>query len=391
MSEERSHAGSVSPCCYQRAATRGAVFCGECRSPILRCMAYEECGGLLGPDGRCPVCVSPQLFLDAGAKRDVKAGGALVLPLMFRNDSPVRRPLFVTNVWVREGAGELRRQDVGWERLEAGQANPLWVQTGALERQGRSLFEISFSVATRYRWREEAFAFRSNLQLDIEQGGSVVINQTIHAGGQEGGLGGAVNAPIRIEANQDSSGSHDKRTGPSEFVLTRADVFERANGVRGYVSGPLKGSAIARNAQLTWKGFAKGEAPPPRPITTDDALIGAGRANTRDNQGDSDVRLLVRNEKGELDEQLSRAISRRHIDFFLQNGRLYVHAAGETGVTIGDRRVQRDGIEPVEHDDIIRVLPKYPDALALHVRMRANFGEIQDITITRIPPHPDAS
>ncbi len=385
MTDGRSHAGSVSPCCYQRAATKGAMFCGECRSPILRCMAYEECGGLLGPDGRCPVCVAPQLFLDAGARRDVKAGGALVLPLMFGNASPVRRPLFVTNVWVREGAGEVRRQDVGWERLEAGAANPLWVQTGALERQGRSLFEISFAVATRYRWREESFAFRSNLELDIEQGGSVVINQTIHAGGQDSGFGGAVNAPIRIEAGLGGSEAQDRRTEASQLSLTRADVFERANGVRGYTSGPMKGAAVLRNAQIVWKGFAKGEAPPPRPITTDDALIGAGRSNLKEKGGEADVRLLVRNDKGELDEQISRAISRRHIDFFLQNGRLYLHAAGEAGVTIGDRRVQRDGIEPLEHDDIIRVLPKYPDAVSLHVRMRANFGEIQEITITRVP------
>ena len=345
-----------------------------------------ECGGLLGPDGRCPVCVAPQLFLDAGARRDVKAGGALVLPLIFGNSSPVRRPLFVTNVWVREGGGELRKQDVGWERLEAGTSNPLWVQTGALERQGRSLFEISFAVATRYRWREESFAFRSNLELDIEQGGSVVINQTIHAGGQESGFGGAVNAPIRIEAGSGGDDAHDRRTEASQLGLTRADVFERTNGVRGYSSGSLKGAAVLRSAQIAWKGFAKGDAPPARPITTDDALIGAGRSNTRDKGGDADIRLLIRNDKGELDEQLSRAISRRHLDFFLQNGRLYLHAAGEAGVTIGDRRVQRDGIEPLEHDDVIHVLPKYPDVLSLQVRMRANFGEIHEIAILRIPP-----
>lgn len=390
MPDVRSHAGSVLPCCYQRAATKGAMFCGECRSPILRCMAFDECGGLLGPDGRCPVCVSPQLFLDSGARLDVKAGGALVLPLIFRNDSPIRRPLFVTNVWVREGTGDLRKQDVAWERLEAGASAPLWVQTGALERQGRSLFEVSFSVATRYRWREESFAFRTNLELDIEQGGSVVINQTIHAGGQGGGLGGAVNAPIRIEAAPDMA-VQDRRTEPSQLSLIRADVFERTSGVRGYDAGTLKGGVVARNAQITWKGFAKADAPGTRPITTDDALVGVGRANTRQGGGDADVRLLVYNEKGELDINLSRAVSRRHIDFFLQNGRLYVHAAGEAGLMVGDRRLQRDGIEPVDNDDIIRVLPKYPDALSLHVRMRSVFGEIQDITITRTPADPEGT
>ena len=277
MSDGRSHAGSVSPCCYQRAATKGAMFCGECRSPILRCMAYEECGGLLGPDSRCPVCVSPHLFLDAGARRDVKAGGALVLPLMLGNSSPVRRPLFVTGVWVREGGGDLRRQDVGWERLEAGVSNPLWVQTGALERQGRSLFEISFAVATSYRWREESFAFRSNLELDIEQGGSVVINQTINAGGQESGFGGA-----RERANPDrgwvwrrrSTGSaHRSRTTQSHCARTFSNARMAFVAIR---SGPLKGSAVLRSAQIAWKGFPKGDAPPARPITTEDALDRGG-------------------------------------------------------------------------------------------------------------------
>lgn len=391
MSDGRSHAGAVSPCCYQRAATAGAMFCGECRSPILRCMAYTECGGLLGADGRCPVCVAPELYIDAGARRDVKAGGALVLPLIFHNDSPVRRPLFVTGVWIREGAGELRKQDVAWERLEAGASNPLWVQTGALERQGRQLFEVSFSVATRFRWREEAFAFRSNLELDIEQGGSVVINQTIHAGGEGGGLGGAVNAPIRIEASAENGDRQDRRTEASKLGLTRADVFEKTSGVRGYAAGPLKGAAVQRSATITWKGFAKAETPVARPITTEDALISAGRSTLKEDGGESDVRLLVRNAKGEIDQDLSRAISRRHIHLFLQSGRLFVRAAGESGVIIGDRLMPRDAIEPVDHNEIIQILPKHPGALALHVQMRANFGEIQDITITRMPAVPEAA
>ncbi len=391
MSEGRSHAGAVQPCCYQRAATRGAMFCGECRSPILRCMAYEDCGGLLGADGRCPVCVAPQLYLDAGAKRDVKAGGALVLPLVFRNDSPVRRPLFVTGVWIREGGGALRKQDAAWERLEAGASNPLWVQTGALERQGRSLFEITFVVATRYRWREEVFAFRSSLELDIEQGGGVVINQTIHAGGQDSGLGGTVNAPIRIEAASGNDDRQDRRTEATQLGLTRADVFEREQGVRGYTAGPLKGASVARNAIVEWRGFAPGEAPAARPITTDDSILAAGRSNLRETGGEVDVRLLVRNEQGALNEELSRAVSRRHLDIFLQNGRVCLHAAGEAGVQIGQRRIARDGIEPIEQDDVIQILPKHADAITLQVRMRAHFGEISEIVFTRRPASPEGA
>ncbi|HOZ27183.1 MAG TPA: hypothetical protein PLH23_18055, partial [Hyphomonadaceae bacterium] len=75
----------ISPCCYQHALAKDAVFCGECGKPLLRCMAYQECGGLVGDDGCCSVCVRPQLFLDKDAVTDVKAGGVLVLPLVFYN------------------------------------------------------------------------------------------------------------------------------------------------------------------------------------------------------------------------------------------------------------------------------------------------------------------
>ena len=69
--------------------------------------------------------------------KEVKAGGALVLPLIFANASPIKRPLFITNVWAREGGGQRVPQELAWERLDAGASNPLWVQTGAMERQGR--------------------------------------------------------------------------------------------------------------------------------------------------------------------------------------------------------------------------------------------------------------
>ena len=347
-------------------------------------MANEECGGLLGPDGLCPVCVAAELYLDSGARMDVKAGGALVLPLVIRNSSPVRRPLFITNVWVRQGDGELRRQDLGWERLDAAASKPVFVQTAALERQGRQLIEISFSVSTRFRWREESFAFRSSLEVDIEQGGSIVINQTIHAGGQEGGLGGAVNAPIRIEADPAATKTPGA-TEPTRLSLVRADGFERQMGIRGYLTGPNKGAVVTRNAVVSWVGFSKDDAPPPRPVTTADSALSVGRFPSRAVGGLVDVHVEIINANGKTDDALSRAISRRHLDFFLQNGRLRVHAIGEAGLMVGEARVQRDAFMDVDDGDVIRLLPRYADALALRVRMRANFGEIEAITITRDP------
>ncbi len=377
--------GGVSSCCYQHAVSKGAGFCGDCGKPLLRCMAFSECGGLIGEDGRCAVCVSPKLFLDKGAALDVKAGGALVLPLIFSNASPISRPLFITHVWVREGDGERKAQDVAWERLDAGASNPVWVQTSALERTGRQRVEVSFAAATRYRWREEQFAFVSNLELEVEQGGSLVINQTINTGASSGSGGGdTVYAPIRLEDALDQRKSAASEQA-APLALVRGERFERASGVRGYAAGPLAGAAVARSARFTWKGFGPGEAPGPGAITTDDSLFSLGRAKTKADGGDSDVRLLVRDAKGAVDEALSRAISRRHIDLFIQSGKLCLHAAGEAGVTIGERRAPRDGIETLEDGDVISVLPKYPEALGLQVRMRAHHGSIEDVTIIRVP------
>ena len=202
--------GPVSTCCYKTALQPDSVFCGECGKPILRCMAYAECGGLLGEDGRCSVCVAPQLYLDKGAVKEVKAGGALVLPLIFANASPIKRPLFITNVWAREGGGQRVPQELAWERLDAGASNPLWVQTGAMERQGRQKLEVSFTIATRYRWREEQFAFLSNLELEVDQGGSPVIHQTINAtGGGQGAVGGhTIYAPTTVTTGAGGNGTN---------------------------------------------------------------------------------------------------------------------------------------------------------------------------------------
>lgn len=376
--------GSVSACCYQHAVSGGASFCGECGKPIMRCMSFSECGGLLGEDGLCAVCVAPQLHLDKGAALDgLHAGGVMVLPLIFSNASPIGRPLFITNVWVREGEGERRVQDVAWERLDAGASIPWSLQSSVLDRAGRQRLEVSFTAATRYRWREEQFAFVSALELETEQGGNLVINQTINTGTGQGS--DTVYAPIRLEGPDDRRSARATSQQAAPLGLVRGERFERALGVRGYASGSNKDASVSRSARFVWKGFAKADVPPPGPIVAEDSLISMGRARTKADGGSSDVRLLVEDLKGNVDEALSRAISRTHIDLFIASGRLCLHAAGEAGLIIGERKVSRDAIEVLEDGDVIRVLPKYADALTLQVRMRAHFGMIDEITLTRIP------
>ncbi len=378
----------ISPCCYQHAVTRGAVFCGECGKPLLRCMAFEECGGLLGEDGCCAVCVRPQLFLDKDAVTDVKAGGVLVLPLVFYNASSIARPLFVTDVWVREGDGPRRSVELPWKRLDAGGSNRLSVQTGALERQGRHGIEITFAAATNYFMREERFAFTSSLGLEVEQGGSLVINQTINASGAGAGSD-TVYAPIRLETMNDGRKPAASGGKAAELGLQRADNFEAANGVRGYADGPLKGSVVSRGARIVWKGFG-GDGPASGPVTTADSILALGRGKTVAQGGDNHVQLLAKDAVGKVDEQLSQAISRRHLELFIQSGRLCARVTGSSGVMIGERKHGADdAIAVIGHGDVIQVLPKFPDAIGLQVRMRANHGQIDEIIITRVAALPE--
>jgi len=381
----------ISPCCYQHAVAADAVFCGECGKPLLRCMAFHECGGLVGDDGCCSVCVRPQLFLDKDAVTDVKSGGVLVLPLVFYNASAIARPLFVTDVWMREGDGPRRRIEMPWKRLDAGGSNRLSVQTGALERQGRHGIEITFAAATNYFIREEKFAFTSSLGLEVEQGGSLVINQTINASGVGAG-GDTVYAPIRLETMGDS-GRKAADTGgkAAELGLQRADNFEASQGIRGYTEGLLKGSVVSRGARIVWRGFGR-ETPPAGPITTVDSMLALGRGKTVAQGGDNHLQLLAVGADGNLEEQLSQAISRRHIELFIQSGRLCARVTGSAGIMIGDHKHGADdAIAVINHGDVIKVLPKFPDAVGLQVRMRANYGQIDEITITRLPALPEAN
>lgn len=390
MPELAGNPGGISACCYQHALTEGAVFCGECGKPLLRCMAYSECGGLVGDDGCCSVCVRPQLYLDKDAVTDVKAGGVLVLPLVFYNASGIARPLFITDVWVREGEGPRRRIELPWKRLDAGGSNRLNIQTGALERQGRHGIEVTFAAATNYFMREERFAFTSSLGLEVEQGGSLVINQTINTAGVGTGAD-TIYAPIRLETTGDQVRKAQVGGKAAELALQRADNFEASNGVRGYTEGPLKGVVVDRSARIVWKGFGA-HGPSAGPITTPDSMIALGRGKTTAQGGDNQVQLLATDVQGKVDEQLSQAISRRHLELFIQSGRLCARVTGSAGVLIGEQRHGADdALAVINHGDVIRILPKFPDALALRVRMRAVHGHVDEITITRAPAIPEGS
>jgi hypothetical protein len=362
------------------------MFCGDCGSALLRCAAHEACGGLLDADGFCRECFSLGLYLDAGTIRAAKIGASLALPLILRNANTGGRAVFITGVHVRQGHAERAPVELAWERIDAGQSASWMLQTAPLQQAGHQAVEIIIVAESRVRWRKESFAFVANLDLSVATDGGVVINQTINVtqGSQPGALGNTIYAPIRIEGERADSSAGDPGTAagqPSQLALMRADSFERSHGVRGMNTG----WRVSRLARLQWRGFEDGEAPMDGPILTPDGLVSLGRARSKAQAGLSDVRLLVRTPTGEVDEALSEGISRRHADLFIQNGQICVRASGGAGLRVSDQGLKTGDVVELCDGDRVHFLPRHKDRLALDVSLQASHGEVDTITLTRVP------
>ncbi len=386
MSAVPANPGSIKACCWENAADEEAVWCPVCGSRLNRCLAFAECGGLLDDDGLCAKCVSPEAFVEKGARLGVKAGGALALPLVIVN--PSARPLTIRNAWVRTDK-ERRPLAMDWSLLRPGSNAELGVSTGPLDMQGRVRIDVGFTAATAYQTgtgpREEPFAFVSSIYIDVEQGGGLVINQTINT------AQGATNyMPVRVEGALDS-GQGAALTERAYQAVRRADEYEREAAIRGYGDGALKGATVKRMAKFVWRGFAEGEAPESGPIDTRDGCLRLGRAAPRAQGGDGDVVLTIYGEDGKRDDVMSQAVSRLHLMMWIEAGRLFARAMSSKGMMLGDRAVPAETRVELSDGDVIDMLPKFPGALALRVRMTAEYGQVAQVTIERTPQSPTGS
>jgi len=364
------------PCCYTSAVTADATYCGECGKPLVRCMAAEECGGLLDDQGLCTVCVAPEIQVDPGALKAAKVGGAIALAMSITNASVVGRPLFVTGLWSREAQGDWREEPLVWERLNAGQSRPMTITANQLNKAGTHNLEILVAISSRWRWREESFAFTSTMQLIIEKETSKSA-PVVTIGGDSAGHGNTV----YISGQSEPSTASDTTTEARSLRMVRAEKEERKFGLRG-LSDEL---SIPKNATLAWRGFRKQDTPSDGPILTTDGILAVGRTRSRQAGGLGDVRLLVTTPEGEVDADASRLLSRRHFELYIECNRLILRVTGSGGV-----RVNGDAYGPgktisLNDGDRIDPLVKTHGALTLDVRFNAHHGSISDVTITRSP------
>ena len=364
-----------SECCYASALDATATFCGECGTPLVRCMASEECGGLLDDHGLCTVCVAPYLQVDAGALIAARVGGAVALPLSLANLSSVGRPLFVTGLWSREALGPWREESLAWERLDAGETRPIQVIAREIERSGAHALQVMVALASRWRWRQENFAFAGSLTLMVEDESSDT-GPVVNIGGESAGHGNLVFI----------GGKGDKASGPQKsdealrLPMVRAEREERRLGLRGLGAD----SWVPRQAELCWAGFEKGDAPFDGPILAPDGVLAAGRSRTRSQGGDGDLRLLVPGASGGVDEEFSRVISRRHMEFYIESDRLVLRVTGGGGLRVNGEAYGEGKTIRLVDGDVIAPVVAAPGRLELKVSFRTEHGSVRKIIFQRI-------
>ena len=367
-------ARSQRECCYTSALDEAATFCAECGKPLLRCMATEECGGLLNDSGLCTVCVAPHLEVDAGALTAVKVGGAVSLPVSIANLSPVGRPLFITGLWSREGTGDWREEDIGWERLNTGESRPASIAVNQITKPGAHGVKILLAVASRWRWRQECYAFTTDLKLTVSEDRAEAA-PIVNIGGQSAGHGNTVYISGKSETRETQTLTQEAL----QLRMVRAEKEERRLGLRG-MDGDIW---VPRNTEFSWAGFAPQHAPRQGPILTSDGVLGAGRSRTRAEDGLGDVRLLVTDSTGAVDTEASRLLSRRHFELYVECDRLTLRVTGQAGVRINGE-AYGDGKTIILNDgDIISPVAAAPESLSLKVSFKSDYGRVGKVCLTR--------
>jgi FHA domain len=351
-------------------------FCTLCGTPLVKCMAFEECRGLIGENGLCGTCVDPHLVIVPGATMHAPVGGSVALPFELMNP-PSGRTLYVTALWSREGT-DWRPERLGWERLDANSRTEASVTARELGSAGLHNVEIIFAVATRWRSREERFVFSTNVRLTIADEKEAAGAQ-IHIS-SENQMNGNV---IQIHEREKRPGEDGRVIQAIDMNLRRLEVDERRLGLRGTGDNRY----VPNSAEFHFKGFAAGETPASGiPIVTPDGLLVFGRSQLRSAGGDSDVRLLFGGPDGAIDEDRSTLLSRRHFELYNENDRLKLRVASGKGLCVNGCEHKTDALVDIAHGDRIAPLVGEPEALELVVGFRAELNKIAEVTISRQPP-----
>ena len=225
-------------------------------------------------------------------------------------------------------------------------------------------------------WREETVAFSTGFEITIEEGKSLTVQQNIHYAGDAPQTGATIYAPLRVTSD---SGSSNAEPGSESQVLqlTRASVYERSLGLRGSDDG----RRVLRNSVLRWRGFD--DAPADGPIVTTDGLVVLGRSRTKNQGGSTDVRMLIHNPDGSLDEANSRGISRNHCCLWIENDRLMLRAESELGAWCDGHKVLRGKAVELRNGSRFSPSQKNPSLCQIQARFDIEHDQVVGITFSR--------
>ena len=367
----------ISACCKRSARVEGAAYCEDCGKPLLHCMASAECGSLLDGNGCCPVCVQPELRLDAGAATSVREGGKLALPLTLSNTSPAARPLFVNALWVREDDGEYREIPLTFKRLDGGGYASLAVRTGVLEHAGQHQVDILIAVSTRYEWREEEYVFSSSIIFPVESKDPSGPQTNINVTAEQVGAGFTIYNPTRVETAE-TSGTATHLTSV-DLKLVRADFLELKLKRRGYEDG----TQVPRNVAFSWQGFDQDHIPFEGPILRPSGLLAFGRNARTADVNANDVRLVVSGDD-ETSRAMTMSVSRQHFSLYTENGRLRLRVSSQSGLMVNNDKFDRGELVTLHDGDVIRPLRKAPGAIAMKVTFERSQDLVPRVQISRI-------
>lgn len=378
MATSPAFAANRQACCMATALEDGsATFCMECGKPLLRCMAFQECGGIVDDTGLCPVCVRPHLQITPGATMKAPVGGSVAVPFELVNASGIDRPLFIKGLWSRE-SGEWREERLGWEKLLRAERAAASVTARELSSPGLHEIEIMFAVSTQWRTRQEQFAFSTRVQLEIpaEARDSAPTIEISSKNQMNGNI-------IQLQEREKRPDDEGRVLEVIDMRIRRLDREECELGLRRNEDG----SGVPRSALFEFFGFSAERAPAgAAPILNPDSMIVFGRAPLRSKGGETDVRLLIADDgSGQVDEVLSRQISRRHFEIYIENERPILRVAASNGLRINGKAFGPDKTVLLSDGDRICPLVDDPEKVSLEVRFRRELDRIAGLRVTRSP------
>ena len=367
-------------CCRRSANEADTAFCPECGQTLYRC-AYPGCRSLINPTGHCPLCVSPELYVEKGAVLVAKKDECLTIPFVLLNASPVNHALSVRHLFRYGKDVKNEPVPIGWEKLEAGRERTFSVQTEPFAGSGTIHLGLIVVVASRIEEIEELYAFAGEMMIDVERGSVEPAHISMDLRGASFGDG----TWIHGNQKQAEAGFKKRQTAALQtrlpIPLERQDRYERENGYRGYKESGIR---IPRNVSLVYDGFPANDKPIDGPLLGPQPVIRCGRNSRRfdaqKNPQPNDLCLRIYDPRsGELDAEASSAISRRACDFIIQNDRLYVRPFSDTALTRNGAPLKSGDPVVVNHGDSFAMPVKSIKILSFGAKFRITGDEVKQI------------